>query len=116
MAQPVAAMMSRAARRAASRRAARPQFLSQVLGPAIARASFTSSAKVFEPEVPVVSYSKGERQQSTVQFEAGASGPVTPPGADDVKVAMPLKPEVSKNLTPTLKKFTLEGKVAVVTG
>lgn len=116
MAQPVAAMMSRAARRAASRRAARPQFFSQVFAPAIARASFNSSAKVFDPEVPVVSYSKGERQQSTVQFEAGAGGPVSPPGTDEVKVAMPLKSEIHKNLTPTLKKFTLAGKVAVVTG
>lgn len=105
-------MFGRTALRAASRAVARPQTFT----PAIARATFMSSTKKSDPEVPVVSYSKGERTESTVQYEAGSGGPVNPPGTDEVKVAMPLKAESFKHLTPTLQKFTLAGKVAVVTG
>lgn len=105
-------MFGRTALRAASRAVARPNNFA----PAIGRATFKSSTKVNDPEVPVVSYSKGERVESTVQYEAGSGGPVNPPGTDEVKVAIPLKPEGFKHLTPTLQKFTLAGKVAVVTG
>ncbi|KAF2472510.1 NAD(P)-binding protein [Lindgomyces ingoldianus] len=41
---------------------------------------------------------------------------VTPPGADVKKVAQPLDPAIREHLTPTLKKFTLTDRVAIVTG
>jgi hypothetical protein len=80
-----------------------------------ARATFTSAAKKCSPEVPVVSYHQGERVESAIPYDNKA-GPVNPEGQDEVKVAIPLKPEVYSQLTPTLTKFTLPGKVAVVTG
>ncbi|KXT07354.1 hypothetical protein AC578_424 [Pseudocercospora eumusae] len=105
-------MFGRTALRVASRRViARPAAFTPVV-------SFNSSSKNSDPEIPVVSYRRGERQETTVQYEASGNGngPVTPPGADEQKKAIPLKPEALKHLTPTLQRFTLTGKVAVVTG
>ena len=44
------------------------------------------------------------------------SAPVNPAGQDIEAKAIPLDPEVAAQLTPTMSKFTLPGKVAVVTG
>lgn len=41
---------------------------------------------------------------------------VKPPGEDIKTVAQRLDPAIAERLTPTLKKFTLTDKVAVVTG
>lgn len=105
-------MFGRTALRAATRTVSRPSSFTPVLS----RATFTSSTKASDPEVPVISYRKGERSEAKVQYETGSSGPVSPPGADEVKTAIPLKPEALQHLTPTLQKFTLNGKIAVVTG
>ncbi|PPJ60013.1 hypothetical protein CBER1_02692 [Cercospora berteroae] len=105
-------MFGRTALRAATRAVSRPSSFTPVLS----RATFKSSTKASDPEVPVISYRKGERSEAKVQYEAGSSGPVSPPGADEVKTAIPLKPEALQHLTPTLQKFTLNGKIAVVTG
>lgn len=105
-------MFGRTALRAASRTVSRPSSFT----PVVSRATFKSSTKASDPEVPVISYRKGERSEAKVQYEAGSSGPVSPPGADEVKSAIPLKPEAFQHLTPTLQKFTLNGKIAVVTG
>lgn len=63
-------------------------------------------------EVPVVSYSGGQRtsEQITVQK------PVQPAGKDEHHSASALKREITDKLTPTMKKFTLHGKTAVITG
>jgi len=44
------------------------------------------------------------------------NGPVKPPGEDERRIAQPLHQNVYSQLTPTLRKFTLPNKVAVVTG
>jgi len=68
-------------------------------------------------EVPVISYHAGERTESEVHVHpVQESEPVTPAGADTKKVAFGLNSDIIKQLTPTMKKFTLEGKVAVITG
>jgi len=68
-------------------------------------------------EVPVISYSAGNRTQSEIHVHpVPESDPVSPPGADTKKVAFGLNSDIIKQLTPTMKKFTLEGKVAVITG
>lgn len=96
-----------------SQRAARPTSFA----PLTARATFKSSSRTNDPEVPVVSYRSGERSEEQLRFDAAKnSGPVSPPGADIEKHAVPLRPEIHSKLTPTLQKFTLPGKVAVVTG
>ncbi|KAF2207913.1 hypothetical protein CERZMDRAFT_50209 [Cercospora zeae-maydis SCOH1-5] len=106
-------MFGRTVLRAAARTASRPSSFA----PVISRATFTSSTKARGPEVPVISYRKGERSEAKVQYEASSgNGPVSPPGADEVKTAIPLKPDALPHLTPTLQKFTLNGKIAVVTG
>lgn len=110
-------MFGRTALRVAGRRTAaatRPPAFT----PMLSRAAFNSSSKNSDPEIPVVSYQAGERQETVVQYDTNATGngPVAPPGADEEKKARPLKPEALKHLTPTLQKFTLLGKVAVVTG
>ncbi|KAM3419476.1 hypothetical protein BST61_g5402 [Cercospora zeina] len=105
-------MFGRTALRAATRTVPRPSSLA----PVVSRATFKSSTKASDPEVPVISYRKGERSEAKVQYEASGNGPVSPPGADEVKTAIPLKPEAFPHLTPTLQRFTLNGKIAVVTG
>ena len=47
---------------------------------------------------------------------ASGNGPVTSAGGDVEKSAVPLNPSLLPQLTPTLQRFTLPGKVAVVTG
>lgn len=64
-------------------------------------------------EVPVISYSDGQRSVEQIQVEKTI---VSPPGIDVQSVATALKPELTAKLTPTMKKFTLHNKVAVVTG
>ncbi|KAF2837640.1 NAD(P)-binding protein [Patellaria atrata CBS 101060] len=67
-------------------------------------------------EVPVVSFKDGERASVDLPIDSPGLDPVIPPGVDVKQVAYPLAPSNLKGLTPTLKKFTLHGKVAVVTG
>lgn len=65
----------------------------------------------------MISYRKGERREEAIQYDgASNTGPVSPPGADAEKPAIPMKSEIIPHLTPTLQKFTLPGKVAIVTG
>lgn len=84
--------------------------------PMASRAAFSSTAKASDPEVPVISYRRGERKEDAIHYEAAKSGPVSPPGCDEQKPAVPLNKEVFHKLTPTLQKFMLQGKVAIVTG
>lgn len=97
-----------------SARAVRPATFAPITS-RTSRAAFNSSSKKNDPEVPVISYRDGERKEESINYDAKA-GPVNPPGGDAEKAAIPLKPELIPQLTPTLQKFTLSGKVAVVTG
>lgn len=88
----------------------------------VPRATFKNSSKKSDPEtvqesqVPVISYQGGERITEELHIGATTSAPVSPPGGDAESVATPLSPGAYKHMTPTLRKFTLPDKVAVVTG
>lgn len=75
--------------------------------------------KISAKEVPVSTYSgdqathTGENRVLTVDQSAT---PIAAPILDVVKQAFALGKDVTKTLTPTLKKFTLREKVAIVTG
>ncbi|KAI7462174.1 NAD(P)-binding protein [Hortaea werneckii] len=87
-----------------------------VAAPTQLRATFKSGPRINEPEIPVVHYEDGRRVEENIEVPVGQSGPVVPPGADEVRIAQPFNADLSHYLTPTLAKFTLAGKVAVVTG
>ncbi|KAI9835932.1 MAG: hypothetical protein M1819_001830 [Sarea resinae] len=92
----------------------------------LAARSFASAAlrmqeKVAEKQVPVSSYhsekapAQGAKNPVETVLPVGEAKPVAF-GADDTRAAVPLGKGVIDTLTPTLKKFTLQGKVAVITG
>lgn len=67
-----------------------------------------------EDSIHVVHYEKGQRRE--LDIEVDETKPVIP-AVQDVEIrAIPLKAQVYQTLTPTLQKFCLPGKVAVVTG
>lgn len=82
--------------------------------------TFTQIQRLRNPEVvkadavPVVSFQDGAREEHVLPVSGNE--PVTPPGADEKKAAIPLENSILEKLTPTLKRFTLAGKVAVITG
>ena len=64
--------------------------------------------------IHVVRYEKGQRREHDIEVDE--SKPVVP-AVQDVEIrAFPLKSRVYETLTPTLQKFCLPGKVAVITG
>lgn len=67
-----------------------------------------------EDSIHVVHYEKGQRVEHDI--EVNDDKPVMPAVEDIETRAIPLKQRVYETLTPTLKKFCLPGKVAVVTG
>lgn len=75
---------------------------------------YESGVRHEEAKVPVVTYRDGVRTELTVPVPNASV--VTPPGGDVRKVAYPLEPAMREKLPPTLKRFTLTGRVAVVTG
>lgn len=66
--------------------------------------------------VPVTKFPDGQRQVDYLNVPGEETNPVNPPGSDVKKTAVTLDPTVIPRLTPTLKKFTLPEKVAIVTG
>lgn len=66
-------------------------------------------------KIPVVSYQDGKRVTEQIQVTK-QEGPVNPAGIDVEHKAMALNQGVIDQLTPTMKKFTLQGKTAIVTG
>jgi len=67
-----------------------------------------------EDSIHVVSYEKGQRTEHDIEVDDAK--PVHS-AVQDVEIkASPLKGRVYDTLTPTLKKFCLPGKVAVITG
>ncbi|KAK5720828.1 hypothetical protein LTR15_006790 [Elasticomyces elasticus] len=106
-------MLARNLARTYIRPAVRPAFATTYAP----RSGFNSFAKHNGPEVPVISYEGGCRHEEILSTPVSkTSGPVNPVGADEQKKAYPLSPSAFKYLTPTLSKFTLPGKVAVITG
>ncbi|KAI9853986.1 MAG: hypothetical protein M1830_006608, partial [Pleopsidium flavum] len=80
--------------------------------------------KVAETEVPVMTYAADDElhaaakdgQQTVLTVDASKPSLSASPTMDVVKQAFALEKSVVDHLTPTLKKFTLHGKVAVITG
>lgn len=68
-----------------------------------------------EDHIPVVHYEKGQRVTEDIHVPEN-SAPFIPKEGDIESKAIPLKEAAYRQLTPTLKKFCLPGKVAVVTG
>lgn len=101
--------------RVAAKQAFRPATLTRSI---VSKAPFTTALKRQTPaddrHVPVTSYTQGSRSQEKVPVAEDVV--VNPEGADDVKAAIPLNAKVMDQLTPTMKNFTLFGKVAIVTG
>lgn len=109
-------MFARSVVRATARQVARPTVA------ITARAAIHNTARrqtppevIQERSVPVTSFEHGSVAHQTLQVSE-THAPVNPAGQDDEAVARPLDPNVTKQLTPTLSKFTLHGKVAIVTG
>jgi len=71
---------------------------------------------VHERRVPVTHYNKGVREQEILEVNEANEGPVSSSVGDEKSVAQPLNPAVVPQLTPTLARFTLQDKVAIVTG
>jgi len=67
-----------------------------------------------EDSIHVVHYEKGQRVDHDIEVDD--TKPVVPAVGDVEIFAEPLKSRVYDTLTPTLKKFCLPGKVAVITG
>lgn len=112
-------MFARSVLRTATRQTIRPTtfFTTPAVTAPVQRATFKSSSRNNEPDVPVVSYHEGQRTEETLNVpKSSSTGPVSSPVKDAQKVAIPLNPNVYAQLSPTLAKFTLQGKVAVVTG
>lgn len=111
-------MFARSTLRVASRRAFQPI---TATAPAF-RAGFKSTVKANDPEtvqeknINVTSYHEGARTEENLPVVGTGTGPVAPPGGDVQKTAVAMKADLFEQLTPTLKKFTLAGKVAIVTG
>ncbi|CAD0115391.1 unnamed protein product [Aureobasidium uvarum] len=97
-------------------RAARRKSVQVPMTPLSNRTFASNRALGDEKSINVVSYSRsGQREQETLSVPT-ASEPVNPPGQDIEVAAQPLKPELIQALPPTMQKFTLLGKVAVITG
>lgn len=75
-------------------------------------AAFNSSSTRGESSVPITSWTSGQRSQHEIPVKAEQAGEVV----NLHRTAKPLDWKVYDRLTPTLNKFTLPGKVAVVTG
>jgi len=67
-----------------------------------------------ESQVPVTSFERGDAHKE--MLSVSMSQPVSSAATDAQSVAIPLRAEVKKYLTPTMAKFTLFGKIAVITG
>ena len=77
-----------------------------------------SHEKVAETEVPVVAYTEGtnQPQHDVIKVDQSKAANTTSPIVEVAKVAFAIEKDVVSKLPPTLKKFMLDGKVAIVTG
>ncbi|MCJ1316343.1 hypothetical protein MMC15_001664 [Xylographa vitiligo] len=112
-AQRIMKVAPRAAARIASRT---PTIqLTRTLTATVAR-STTKNEKIAEAEVPVVEYSSGSGEAHHTILKIDQTKPVSSPIVDVAKKAYALESSVISKLSPTLAKFTLHGKVALITG
>lgn len=81
--------------------------------PAFAAPRYISNASA--RDISVIHYKDGERTQEEVK-QTKDDGPVQTDGVDEKNIAEPLTQKVIDTLTPTMKRFTLAGKIAVITG
>lgn len=116
-------MLSGQAIRQALRAAPRAAYRPATVTPLASRAArtFTTSIVRRDPEsvnekhINVTSYKDGARAEEVLPVSE-KNEPVAPPGQDIQATAQPLNLDVIPQLTPTVVKFLLPGKVAVVTG
>ena len=106
-------MAPRAAARVASRTSTRQ--LTRTLTATVAR-STSKNEKIAEAEVPVVEYSSGSGEAHHTILKVDQTKPVSSPIVDVAKKAYALESGLISKLSPTLAKFTLHGKVALITG
>jgi len=98
--------------------------VTNLVSPTPARRGATKLAKdnrhadplIRQDKVQVVGFADGERVQNELPVEKAVSQPVSPPGADEQRRAVPLDRSIIPRLTPTMQKFAMPGKVAVITG
>ena len=77
--------------------------------------AFSTNWRLFDSKViEVVSYGQSNRRQETLTVDKSTI--VKAPPSDVSRPAMKYNQEDTAGLTPTLKNFTLENKVAVITG
>ena len=78
----------------------------------------TRSEIVGVTEVPVTAYTEGVDQpyHAVLKVDQSARADATGPVDDAAKVAFAIEKDIASKLPPTLKKFMLDRKVAVVTG
>ena len=89
--------------------------LTRTITATVAR-STTKNEKIAEAEVPVVEYSSGSGEAHHTILKIDQTKPVSSPIVDVAKKAYALESSVISKLSPTLAKFTLHGKVALITG
>ncbi|KAK5004854.1 hypothetical protein LTR28_008401, partial [Elasticomyces elasticus] len=107
-------MLARSAGRLITRRVLTPTFRPTTSRAAFMTAQIVRSLEVIhESHIPVTGYSGGGRIQECLQVMPEI---VVPTVADHQSIARPLNPALIEHLTPTMAKFTLPGKIAVVTG
>ncbi|MCJ1387592.1 hypothetical protein MMC18_000435 [Xylographa bjoerkii] len=87
----------------------------RTLSATVAR-STTKNEKIAEVEVPVVEYSSGTGEAHHTILKIDQTKPVSSPIMDVAKKAYALESGLVSKLSPTLAKFTLHGKVALITG
>ena len=78
--------------------------------------STTKNEKIAEHEIPVVEYSSGSGEAHHTILKIDQTKPVSSPIVDVAKRAYALESSLVSKLSPTLAKFTLHGKVALITG
>lgn len=70
-------------------------------------------------EVPVATYARGKKpgtEHTTISIDESKTLPKAIPNEDSDRKAVAFDGSVMTRLTPTMRNFTLGGKVAVVTG
>lgn len=94
--------------------------INQLVHPRNSRGFVISSAlKTQDKEVQVATYAKGNKpgtERTTIVVNRSKGGSKPTPVEDDERKAVAFDRSIVSKMTPTIKSFTLEGKVAVITG
>ncbi|KAF2760441.1 NAD(P)-binding protein [Pseudovirgaria hyperparasitica] len=90
----------------------------RAISPGLSRSLHTVESKahlekVAKDSVPLVTFEQGERKEQMLHVDPQ---PVTSTVQDSQTAAQPFDGSVFQNLTPTMAKFTLIGRVAIITG